>query len=84
MWQLVTLRGTSCVRNRNIASNISVLFITMILGGLVMQQAITTEFKDLANNVKKVRHSILNNEEKREEEERIVEELYRIFTHKTG
>lgn len=49
-----------------------------------MQQAITTEFKDLANNVKKVRHSILNNEEKREEEERIVEELYRIFTHKTG
>ena len=49
-----------------------------------MQQAITTEFKDLANNVKKVRHSILNDKEKREAEERIVEELYRIFTHKVG
>ena len=34
-----------------------------------MQQAITTEFKDLANNVKKVRHSILNDKDKREAKE---------------
>lgn len=42
-----------------------------------------TSYTDMSNKTKEVRHSVvLNNEERKEIEERIVEELYRIFTHK--
>lgn len=52
-----------------------------------MQQLNTTEhnteYRDLSDKIKKVKHSvILNAEERKAEEEKIVEELYRIFTHK--
>ena len=44
-----------------------------------------SKFTDISNNVKEVKHSvILNDAEKRELEEKIVDELYRIFTHKAG
>ena len=44
-----------------------------------------TVYTDTSNKVKKVKHSVIfNSEEKRELEERIVEDLYRIFTHKAG
>ena len=44
-----------------------------------------TSYTDMSNKTKEVRHSVvLNNEQRNEIEERIVEELYRIFTHKAG
>ena len=44
-----------------------------------------SQYTDISNNVKEVKHSIiLKDAEKREIEERIVEDLYRIFTHKAG
>ena len=44
-----------------------------------------TNYTDVSNNIKEVKHSvILNVEEKKELEEQIVDELYRIFTHKAG
>lgn len=44
-----------------------------------------SKFTDISNKVKEVKHSvILNDAEKRELEEKIVDELYRIFTHKAG
>lgn len=43
----------------------------------------TSEYIDSSNNIKQVRHStIINEEERKEIEEQIVEELYRIFAHK--
>ena len=42
-----------------------------------------TKFTDISNKTKEVKHSIVINEEQRKEfEEQIVEELYRVFTHK--
>ena len=42
-----------------------------------------TEYSDIADNIKEVKHSVmLSAEDRKEMEERIVEELYRIFTHK--
>ena len=44
-----------------------------------------TNYKDISNKIKKVTHSVVCNAEQRKElEEQIVEELYRIFTHKEG
>ena len=44
-----------------------------------------TQFTDISNKIKEVKHSIVFNAEQRKEiEEQIVEELYRIFTHKAG
>jgi len=44
-----------------------------------------SKFTDISNNVKEVKHSVVFNAERRKElEEQIVEELYRIFTHKAG
>lgn len=44
-----------------------------------------TKYTDLSNKTKKVKHSVvLNAEQKKEIEEQIVEELYRIFTHRAG
>ena len=44
-----------------------------------------TNYTDVSNNIKEVKHSvILNVEEKKELEEKIVDELYRIFTHKAS
>lgn len=45
----------------------------------------TTSYTDVSNNSRKVKQSVvLNNEEKTALEEAIVEELVRIFTHKVG
>lgn len=42
-----------------------------------------TNYTDISNETKEVTHSvILSADNKKETEERIVEELYRIFTHK--
>ena len=43
-----------------------------------------TQFTDISNKIKEVKHSVVFNAEQRKElEEQIVEELYRIFfTHK--
>ena len=42
-----------------------------------------TEYSDIADNIKEVKHSvILSVEDRKEIEERIIEELYKIFTHK--
>ena len=42
-----------------------------------------TTYTDISNKIKEVKHSVVfNDEQKRELEEQIVEELYRIFTHK--
>ena len=42
-----------------------------------------TKFTDISNKTKEVKHSVVFNAEQRKElEEQIVEELYRIFTHK--
>ena len=44
-----------------------------------------TKYTDISNKTKKVKHSVvLNDEQKKELEEQIVEELYKIFTHKVG
>ena len=44
-----------------------------------------TNYTDISNNTKEVKHSVVFNAEQRKElEEQIVEELYRIFTHKAG
>ena len=44
-----------------------------------------TQFTDISNKIKEVKHSVVFNAEQRNElEEQIVEELYRIFTHKAG
>ncbi|MCI5971043.1 MAG: hypothetical protein SOW78_02870 [Clostridia bacterium] len=44
-----------------------------------------TNYTDISNNIKEVKHSVVFNAEQRKElEEQIVEELYRIFTHKAG
>ena len=55
-----------------------------------MRQAIATintehhtEYTDISNKVRKVKHSVvLSYEQQKELEEKIVDELYRIFTHK--
>lgn len=45
----------------------------------------TTKYTDISNKSREVKHSvILTTEEKKELEEHIVDELYRIFTHKAG
>ena len=45
----------------------------------------SASYTDLSNKTKKVKHSVvLNDEQRKEIEERIVEELYRIFTYKAG
>ena len=44
-----------------------------------------TQFTDISNKIKEVKHSVVFNTEQRKElEEQIVEELYRIFTHRTN
>ena len=44
-----------------------------------------TVYTDISNNKKEVKHSVvLTAEDRRELEERIVDELCRIFTHKVG
>lgn len=44
-----------------------------------------TEFTDSRSDIHKIKHSIvLSDSEKRELEDSIVEELYRIFTYKTA
>ena len=44
-----------------------------------------SRYVDISNSVKEVKHSVVfDDAEKREREEQIVEELYRIFTHKEG
>lgn len=44
-----------------------------------------TQFTDISNKIKEVKHSVVFNAEQRKElEEEIVEQLYRIFTHKAG
>lgn len=44
-----------------------------------------TNYTDISNNSKKVTHSvILSDDNTKEIEERIVEELYRIFSHKAS
>ena len=49
------------------------------------QNMSTTEFKDIKNNSHSVNHSVILNEKERKEiEEQIVKELYRILTHKVG
>lgn len=89
------LSGTTCVRNHNIASLVSILFD---LAGKnksevdIMLQAVATintghhtKYTDISNKIKEVKHSVvLNAEQKKDIEEQIVEELYRIFTHKAG
>ena len=41
-----------------------------------------TQFTDISNKIKEVKHSVVFNAEQRKElEEQIVEELYRILTH---
>ena len=43
------------------------------------------KYTDLSNKTRNVKHSVvLSTEERKEIEEKIVEELYRIFTHKAG
>lgn len=42
-----------------------------------------TQFTDISNKIKEVKHSVVFNAEPRKElEEQIIEELYRIFSHK--
>ena len=42
-----------------------------------------TKFTDISNKTKEVKHSVVFSAKERTElEEKIVEELYRIFTHK--
>ena len=42
-----------------------------------------TNYTDISNKTKEVKHSVVfNAEQKKALEEQIVEELYRIFTHK--
>ena len=44
-----------------------------------------TNNTDISNKIKEVKHSVVFNAEQRKElEEEIVEQLYRIFTHKAG
>ena len=44
-----------------------------------------SQYTDISNKVKEVKHSVVfNDTERRKIEERIVEDLYRIFTHKAG
>lgn len=45
-----------------------------------------TKNEDINNNTKAIKHSVpmLDDNERRELENEIVEELYRIFTHKTN
>ena len=43
-----------------------------------------TKYTDISNNTKKVTHSVVFNAQAKELEEQIVEDLYRIFTHKAG
>lgn len=44
-----------------------------------------SNYTDIFNNERSVKHSVvLNDNHKDEIEEQIVEELYRIFTHKTN
>lgn len=44
-----------------------------------------SKYTDISNNIKEVKHSVIfNDAQKKELEEQIVEELYRIFTHKAG
>lgn len=42
-------------------------------------------YTDISNKTRNVKHSVvLSTEERKEIEEKIVEELYRIFTHQAG
>lgn len=42
-----------------------------------------SDFRDISNKTREVRHSVIFNAGQKEDlEEQIVEELYRIFTHK--
>lgn len=44
-----------------------------------------TQYTDISNKTREVKHSIVFNAKQRKEaEEQIVDELYRIFTHKAG
>lgn len=44
-----------------------------------------TKYTDISNKTIEVKHSVIfSAEQKKELEEQIVEELYRIFTHKVG
>ncbi len=45
--------------------------------------ALSAEYEDIKNNTHKLSHSfVLGDEQRKEIEEQVVEELYRIFTHK--
>lgn len=45
----------------------------------------TEHYTDISNRIREVKHSVVFDAEQRKElEEQIVEELYRIFTHKAG
>ena len=44
-----------------------------------------TKYTDISNKIREVKHSVVFNTEQRKElEEQVVDELYRIFTHKVG
>ena len=44
-----------------------------------------TQYTDLSDKIREVKHSVVfSAEEKQVIEERVVEELYKIFTHKVG
>lgn len=55
-----------------------------------MHQTVTaieylSSYKDLKNNIRQVKHSIVQNfNNSNKLEERIVDELYRVFTHKAS
>lgn len=57
---------------------------------IYMLQTVTTtgyqtNYTDISNNTYAVKHSvILSTEHRKELEERIVEEIYRVFTHKSS
>lgn len=55
----------------------------MITNHITTKPVFATEFEDIRNHTHKVYHSVLlNDEQRKEREEQIVEELYKIFTHK--
>lgn len=57
----------------------------MLKPDVVTKELGYTEFTDSHSDIHKIKHSIvLSDSEKRELEDSIVEELYRIFTYKTA
>lgn len=58
----------------------------MIMGGMIMANTENiSNYTDIGNNIRLVKHStIINSENKKELEERIVNEIYRVFTHKAS